>query len=182
MLVRRTLCAHWRPLTLLTIGISAALTMRFGIDWDALLYVPLLGILGPVLGVLDMVLLRLPNNVMAIAMTLELGAMAVTIAVPGDDDAALRAVSAGFGTLLLLGLLAGCSRGQFGWGDVKLAGLLAAALAWSTWLAVLVAAWFAFGSAFLVVLATRRRHPGHMLAFGPFLLAGALVGLLSLPR
>jgi prepilin signal peptidase PulO-like enzyme (type II secretory pathway) len=99
-------------------------------------------------------------------------------------DAALtgewsRAGAAGLGALalggayLLMCLLPG---GPMGLGDVRLAGVLGAVLAWVSWNALLTGAFGAFVLACLVVvpgLLLRRRAAGSHLPFGPFMLLAA---------
>ena len=68
-----------------------------------------------------------------------------------------------------------------GFGDVKLAPVLAATLAWvgvSSALVGLLAAFVLGGVVGLVLMLTGRARRGTHLAFGPFLLLGALIGLL----
>lgn len=68
-----------------------------------------------------------------------------------------------------------------GFGDVKLAPVLAATLAWvgvSSALVGLLAAFVLGGGVGLVLMLTGRARRGTHIAFGPFLLLGALVGLL----
>ena len=68
-----------------------------------------------------------------------------------------------------------------GFGDVKLAPVLAATLAWvgvSSALVGLLAAFVLGGGVGLVLMLSGRARRGTHLAFGPFLLLGALVGLL----
>jgi leader peptidase (prepilin peptidase)/N-methyltransferase len=68
-----------------------------------------------------------------------------------------------------------------GFGDVKLAPVLAATLAWvgiSPALVGLLSAFVLGGGVGLVLMATGRARRGTHMAFGPFLLLGALVGLI----
>ena len=68
-----------------------------------------------------------------------------------------------------------------GFGDVKLAPVLAATLGWvgvSSALVGLLAAFVLGGGVGLVLMLTGRARRGSHMAFGPFLLLGALVGLL----
>jgi leader peptidase (prepilin peptidase) / N-methyltransferase len=68
-----------------------------------------------------------------------------------------------------------------GFGDVKLAPVLAATLAWvgiSSALVGLLVAFVLGGLVGMVLMLSGRARRGSHLAFGPFLLLGALVGLL----
>jgi leader peptidase (prepilin peptidase) / N-methyltransferase len=69
-----------------------------------------------------------------------------------------------------------------GWGDVKLAGVLGLYLGWlgapAWWLGTL--AGFVIGGVYAVgMLITRRGSRKSEIPFGPFMLAGALVGILA---
>ncbi|WP_176953367.1 prepilin peptidase [Glycomyces sambucus] len=92
----------------------------------------------------------------------------------GDTDRMLRAALLAAAAIGLFGL--GCAAGQMGFGDVKLAGLLALVLAWSDWrtAAVALAATAAVGGgqAAAVLALGRRDFP-----YGPAILAGAAAAL-----
>src|SRR6185312_3166583 len=73
-------------------------------------------------------------------------------------------------------------RRGLGFGDVKLLGVLGLFLGWLGWgvLVVGVAAGFTLGAvAALAMLASRRAGLRDHLAFGPWLIAGALVGVVA---
>ena len=103
--------------------------------------------------------------------------------IPTDWPALGRAVLAAAVTgaaAFLLALLA--PRGGLGFGDVKLLGVLGLFLGWLGWgvLVVGVAAGFTLGAvAALAMLASRRAGMRDHLAFGPWLIAGALVGVVA---
>jgi leader peptidase (prepilin peptidase)/N-methyltransferase len=68
-----------------------------------------------------------------------------------------------------------------GFGDVKLVPVLGATLGWvglSSAVVGLFAAFILGGVVGVILLARRRAHRGSALPFGPFLLVGALFGLL----
>ena len=72
--------------------------------------------------------------------------------------------------------------GAIGWGDVKLSGVLGLYLGWlgapAWWLGVL--AGFVFGGLYAVgILVTRRGSRKSEIPFGPFMLAGAVAGILA---
>jgi leader peptidase (prepilin peptidase)/N-methyltransferase len=69
-----------------------------------------------------------------------------------------------------------------GFGDVKLAGLLGAVLAYLSWRVLVVGAFggFVLGAvAGVVVLATGRGGRKTALPFGPFMIAGALIAIFA---
>lgn len=84
-------------------------------------------------------------------------------------------LAAGFGIMLLVAV---ASRGQMGWGDVKLSAVLGIFLGWQ---AVLVAVFFAFvsGAIFgLYLMVIRGQSRKTAVPFGPFLAGASLVSFL----
>jgi leader peptidase (prepilin peptidase)/N-methyltransferase len=138
-----------------------------------------LAAVGVTLAVIDMETLRLPDRLTIPSYPVGL----VLLALPADwsalGRAVLGAVVAG-GASLLLALLA--PRGALGLGDVKLLGVLGLFLGWLGWgvLVVGVALGFAIGAlAAVAMLASRRAGLRDHLAFGPWLIAGALVAVVA---
>jgi leader peptidase (prepilin peptidase)/N-methyltransferase len=123
-----------------------------------------LAAVGVTLAVIDIETLRLPDRLTLPSYPVGL----VLLAIPADWPALRRAVLAAAVTgaaAFLLALLA--PRGGLGFGDVKLLG-------------VGVAAGFTLGAvAALAMLASRRAGLRDHLAFGPWLIAGALVGVVA---
>lgn len=107
----------------------------------------------------------------------------------GDWSALLRAAAAAgtavaaFLLLALLSLLVSPGGSGLGLGDVKLAGVLAGLLAWSSWTAAVfgLLAGFAIGALVAaVLLLTRRAGRRSSFSYGPSLLAGAYLAALLL--
>jgi leader peptidase (prepilin peptidase)/N-methyltransferase len=100
-----------------------------------------------------------------------------------DDWAALgRAGQAAAASWLFFYVLHRLSRRSLGRGDVTLAGLLGLLLGWFGWSAVLVGLYAAFllaGVAAGLLLLTRRATRRSRIAFGPAMVAGALLVLLA---
>lgn len=129
----------------------------------------------------DLAVHRIPNAIVAPAYPLVLGCFAISAALGGGFSDLFRAALAGLalaGTFLLLALIAPSGMGL---GDVKLAGLLGIVLGWYGWEQVLTGgiAAFVLGGLFAIALlvfarATRKTT----VAFGPWLVAGAVVGVL----
>jgi leader peptidase (prepilin peptidase)/N-methyltransferase len=98
-----------------------------------------------------------------------------------------RLLGAALGLVLLWSLyflLAVLSPAGMGYGDVKLAGLLGLYLGWLGWGPLVVGAAGAFvlgGSFAIVLLTTRRLKRTAGIPFGPWMLAGAWVGVLAGP-
>jgi leader peptidase (prepilin peptidase)/N-methyltransferase len=92
-----------------------------------------------------------------------------------------RALASGAAAYVVLLLLALVSRGQFGLGDVTLGGILGLTLGFidarMPWEALLLA-FVTSGVVSLVGLITRRLTLRSDLAFGPYLLLGALLAVL----
>jgi leader peptidase (prepilin peptidase) / N-methyltransferase len=175
-LVLRGRCADCRapiavryPLVeLATAVLFVAVTWQLGLSGalPAYLYMTATGI---ALTMIDIDHRRLPNTIVVPSYPI----LAVLLALPGDWEALLRAALAaatllGFYLLLVLAYPTG-----MGWGDVKLAGVLGAALGYLSWQSLLIGAFAGFflGAAFGV--ATRRRS----LPFGPFMIAGFFTAL-----
>ncbi|WP_432055982.1 prepilin peptidase [Streptomyces sp. bgisy022] len=141
----------------------------------------LLAPVGVLLAVVDLRVQRLPDPLtlpFAGAALLLLGAAAL---LPGHagrwTTAVLGALALGAGYLLLFLV----NPGGMGFGDVKLALGAGAVLGWYGWPTVLLGAFagFLFGALYggVLVLA-RRAGRGTVIPFGPFLVTGALAGLL----
>jgi leader peptidase (prepilin peptidase)/N-methyltransferase len=138
-----------------------------------------LAAVGVTLAVIDIETLRLPDRLILPSYPVGL----VLLAIPADWAALGRAVLAAAitgGAAFLLALLA--PRGGLGLGDVKLLGLLGLFLGWLGWgvLVVGVALGFVLGAvAAAGMLASRRAGLRDHLAFGPWLIAGALVAVVA---
>lgn len=131
------------------------------------------------LTVIDVRIHRLPNAM--VLPTYPVLALAFTAAcfagAPGG--ALVRAALAGAMLFAFLAALRLARPGAMGGGDVKLAGIVGAALGWVGWNAVVVGALAAFVAGGLVgaaLIATRRATGATAIAFGPFLLAGLWAG------
>lgn len=149
--------------------------------WPVLLPFLALVPVGLALAAIDADVHRLPNALtlplVPVELVLLLGASAAT----GDWDAlrrsGLAALLVGGGFLALAFVLYGRSIGM---GDAKLVVPLSAALGWLSWGHVLVGLWIGFvlgGLVALALLVTRRATTGTQLAFGPYLVAGALLAV-----
>lgn len=123
---------------------------------------------------------RLPNRIVLPT----LGALIVLLGVEalaiGQTAPAMRGL---IGMLLLGGFYAALraiGRSGIGGGDVKLAALIGLVLAWHGWsaLAVGAASAFVLGAAYvLVLLALRRATRTTRVAFGPWMIIGAVLGI-----
>jgi leader peptidase (prepilin peptidase)/N-methyltransferase len=123
---------------------------------------------------------RLPNRIVlpTLAALIVLGALDALVA--GQSAAFLRAL---LGMVILGGfyaVLRGISRAGMGGGDVKLAAVIGFVLGWHGWqsLAIGAASAFVLGALYALVLILLRRADGATrIAFGPWMIAGALLGI-----
>jgi leader peptidase (prepilin peptidase)/N-methyltransferase len=149
--------------------------------WTALLPAYLwLALTGAPLIVIDYEHHRLPNRLVYPA---AIGAFVLLALAAAVDDAwsdYLRAVIAAAVAYAVLFVLKFISPRSFGWGDVRLGGVLGAYLGYSGWLAVYYGLFggFLLGSLVAIALmAARRATMKTAMAFGPMLLLGALLVL-----
>lgn len=123
---------------------------------------------------------RLPDRIVLPTLAALLVLIAVDALATGDSRALLRA---GAGMLLLGGFYAALrlvSRAGIGGGDVKLAAAIGLLLGWHGWAALAVGAASAFVLAALyalVLLAFRRATGSTRIAFGPWMILGAVLGV-----
>jgi leader peptidase (prepilin peptidase)/N-methyltransferase len=134
------------------------------------------------LAVIDLEHHRLPNAIVLPSYAVGGALLAASSILVGDWSAIVRA-AIGLASLFAFYLIAALSYpGGMGFGDVKLAGVLGLYLAWLGWGEFAVGAFAAFllGGVFAVVLlVTRRVQRTGGIPFGPWMLAGAWVGVFA---
>jgi leader peptidase (prepilin peptidase)/N-methyltransferase len=150
-------------------------------DWSALLpaYVAL-ALAGAPLVVIDYQHHRLPNRLVYPAAGAALVLLAVAAAVRHEWHDYLRAVEGGVAVYAVLFVLMLISPRSFGWGDVRLGGVLGLYLGYESWGTVYygIFAGFLLGAVVAItLLVTRRATMKTAVAFGPMLLLGALIVL-----
>jgi leader peptidase (prepilin peptidase)/N-methyltransferase len=124
---------------------------------------------------------RLPEGLTLPVIPALLVLLAIASATTGDWGALLRAVLCGAAGWLVYALLAFVVPGGLGLGDATLGGLVALPLGYLGWgvpIVGFVAAYLVSGVVALVGLTTRRLSLRSHIAFGPFIVVGALVALL----
>ncbi len=134
------------------------------------------------LSVIDLQTHRLPNAI--VYPTIVVAAVAAALVAIGEADLEVfaRALASGgilFGVYLLLGLL---WAGGMGLGDIKLAAALGIYLGTIGWGALMVGAFAAFvlgGIVSVILVAFRVVKRSSGIPFGPWMLAGAWVGILA---
>jgi len=168
------------PLAALAGLVCGLLAWRIGPGLDLLAFL-VLAVAGITLAVVDARTMRLPDPVLLVTLCTGLALLGMESLALGDFTPYRRAL---FGAGILAGYhlcVAMLSRGSLGMGDVKLAGVIGLHLAWLGWGVLVTGAFLSFVLAGLVagglMLAGRARR-GTRLPFGPWLLVGALGGVL----
>ncbi|HXD61012.1 MAG TPA: prepilin peptidase [Lacisediminihabitans sp.] len=161
--------------------LAAKTTPMVGSAVFALLAYLYLAAISVALALIDLDVRRLPNAIVLPSYLVGAVLLAAASVLGADYEALLRAVI-GCGALGLAYLLmALVSPGGMGFGDVKLAGVLGLFLGWLGWgpLAVGAIAAFLLGGIFgIILILTRRGGRKTAIPFGPWMLAGAWVGIL----
>jgi leader peptidase (prepilin peptidase)/N-methyltransferase len=170
---RRRLVSGCAAATGLSVGILA---VRF--DRVELVAFGFLACVGVLLAAIDLVERRLLGRLVVPSFGVLGGLLALEAVGTERWGNLLTALAAAVTVALAYLLLAVASRGGLGSGDIKFGGLLAMALGWQGWSSVVTGTavtWLAAAAA-LFVLRCLGRRPGAM-PMGPFLLVGALAGL-----
>jgi prepilin signal peptidase PulO-like enzyme (type II secretory pathway) len=171
-------------------GVLAALTAatfavagwRFGAHADLAAYLYLSAV-GPMLAVVDVRVRRLPD--LLTLPSYGIGAALLAVAVPFVDGGGTRFRNAVIGLALLWFIYAAQ---HFVWpdavgrGDVKLSGVLGLYLGWlglDGWVTGALATFFIGGAYALGLIAFRRGSRKSEMPYGPFMLAGALLGIIA---
>jgi leader peptidase (prepilin peptidase)/N-methyltransferase len=169
------------PMIIVTLVVEVLLAWRIGAD-AALPAFLVAGVAGVVLATVDLATKRLPNPLVLATYGAGLVLLGLAAAVSGNAAPLLRAalgMVALFGFYLMLAL---ANPAGLGLGDVKLAGALGLYMAWRGWNVLLVGAlagFMLFVLVALVLLAARRVSRSSELPFGPFMLVGALLGIVT---
>ncbi len=171
------------PLTLelATAGVLALLLGRFGGQPDAVAFA-FLGVLGVALAAIDISVQRLPDRLTLPAYPILITLLAVAAIVGHDFAALVRALLGGLALAAGFLLLALLRPGQLGEGDIKLGGIAGLALGWLGWPSLVFGAALGFVLSAVVsvaLLAARRITLHSAICFGPFLLGGALIAMIT---
>ncbi|MGE5133335.1 MAG: prepilin peptidase [Gemmatimonadota bacterium] len=181
-------CVHCRRvlgtpagLEVSTAAVLALLLGRFGGEPEVAAFA-FLGALGVTLAAIDVAVQRLPDRLTLPAIPVLIALLAVAALIGHEGAALLRAVLGGAAMAAFYLLLALLRPGQLGGGDVKLAALTGLALGWLGWPALVAGAALGFllaGLVSLALLAARRVTLSSAISFGPCLLGGALLAMVS---
>ena len=171
------------PLVELGTGVLFVLTAWFaGLHWilPALLYLAAISV---ALALIDIDVKRLPDAIVLPSYVVAIVLLALASANPGgepDWSALLRALAGGAALFVVYFVMVLVYPAGMGFGDVKLAGVLGLYLGWFGWGSLFVG-WFAaflLGGLFsvgLMIAGRAGRKSG--IPFGPWMLAGAAVGI-----
>jgi leader peptidase (prepilin peptidase)/N-methyltransferase len=135
---------------------------------------------GTAISIVDLRERRIPNRMLLVAGPTVAGLLVAGLLLRGDPGRILAMLGGAAALFALYFVIALITPAAMGMGDVKLAAVLGAALGaagWTAWLAGLLAAFLIGGIVSLVALATRRVTLRGSIPFGPWMIAGALVGL-----
>lgn len=144
----------------------------------------LLALACALLVVVDLAVYRLPDAIVVPMYPVLFLALTVAAATSGDWGRLARAALAAGILLTVYLVLALINPSGLGLGDVKLAGLLGAFLGWLGWQQVLLGTLAAFvcsAVVALVLLATHRATKKTEFPFGPWMIAGAVIGAVAGP-
>jgi len=168
-------------LELSTAVVLALLLGRFAGQPDVVAF-SFFGVLGVALAAIDIAVQRLPDPLTLPAYPILITLLAAAAVASHDFAALLRALLGGLalaGAFLLHALV---RPGQLGGGDIKLAGIAGLALGWLGWPALIAGAALAFVLSALVslsLIAARRLTLRSAICFGPFLIGGALLAMIT---
>lgn len=176
------IAARYPAVELATGVVFVLVAVRFGVSWSlpAFLYLAAIGI---ALALIDLDVRRLPDAIVLPSYPVLAVLLVLASWDPGGEPQWVsigRAVAGGTGLFLLYGVLMVVREGAMGFGDVKLAGLLGAALAWLGWGAFTVGAFAGFlvgGLVSGVLMLTGRASLASRIPFGPWMLVGASLGV-----
>lgn len=167
---------------LVCVGACVAFTLRFGASpvLPAYLYFAVVGV---ALAAIDVAEFRLPDRLTLPSYPIALALLAPAAVVEGWHRLLTAAIGMAalwviYALLFLVGGLLG--PGAFGWGDVKLGGVLGIYLGWLGWAACFAGTFYGvlLGGLFsLALIVTRRGNRKTAIPFGPFMLAGAFIAV-----
>ncbi len=171
-------------LELVTAVVLALLLGRFG-GQASMAAFGLFGVLAVTLAAIDIAVHRLPDRLTLPAFPVLITLLAIAAAIEHHNSATMRAVCGGMALAAAYLLLAVARPGQLGGGDIKVAGLAGIALGWLGWHPLVLGGalgFVLFAVVSLALLAARRITLRSTLCFGPFLLGGALLAIISSGR
>ncbi|THG30429.1 prepilin peptidase [Glaciibacter flavus] len=164
-------------LAFVLVALGAAFNVYAWAVVPAFLYLAAISI---ALALIDLDTHTLPNAIVLPSYIVMAVLLTLAALLTGDWGALLQATIGGVALFLFYLLLAFIYPAGMGLGDVKLAGVLGLALGWMGWPALIVGAFAAFllGGVFAIgLLIARKAGRKSGIPFGPWMLAGAWVGI-----
>ena len=153
-----------------------ALRIGWAPELPAYLYLAAIGL---ALALIDLDTHRLPDPIVLPAYPVLAVALGAASWVTGDWGALLRAVIGGAALWAVYFLLMIVKQGGMGFGDVKLAGVLGAGMAWLGWGALIVGGFAAFllgGLYGIALIVAGRGGRSTRVPFGPWMVLGTAIG------
>lgn len=176
----RSLGPAWQPLSGLLAAASGALAWRLAPmtanDLVLLAVWLLLACAGFLLACIDVAVRRLPTPIVLATAAALVGFVVAAAVVTRRPWMLVNSLAAG-AVLGLVYLLLALLGGGMGMGDVRLAGVLGLALGTAGWTAVLLGAVLPYLLAAPIAVTRLRRDPRESLAFGPYLVTGAILAV-----
>jgi leader peptidase (prepilin peptidase)/N-methyltransferase len=163
-------------------AVAAALAALWAGHWPIVAVGIPMVLCGVLLAEIDVRCLRLPDPLVAALAIVVVTPLTVTTALNGTWTRLGRAATAAVVVLLLHLVIALLPRSGLGLGDVKLAGVLGFLLGWTGWPTVLlglVLPHLLAGPVVLTLLVRRRIGRRTAVPFGPALLAGTLIAVVT---
>lgn len=145
-------------------------------SWPLLPAILPLAAVGPLLAAIDLDVQRLPNRILAPIAGLTMAGAASTLITLDGPTSAISAAAGGLAAGTIFALLHLVSHGGIGFGDVKLAAVIGTAVGSVSLSGLLWAILLACLGAGVWAVVTHQRGP---FPFGPWLLAGAWLGVLT---
>jgi leader peptidase (prepilin peptidase) / N-methyltransferase len=181
-------CSHCRSslgtplaLELSTAAALALLLGRFGGQPEVVAF-GFFGVLGIALAAIDIAVQRLPDLLTLPAYPILIALLTGAAVLGHDYRALLRALLGGLALAAAYLVLALIRPGQLGGGDIKLAGIAGLVLGWLGWPVLIAGVALSFVLCAIIslgLLAARRITLHGAICFGPFLVAGALLAMLT---
>lgn len=143
----------------------------------AYLYLTSIGI---ALTMIDIDVRRLPDSIVLPSYLVLAASFAIAAAISGDWGALTRSALGGSALYGFFYALAFAYPAGMGFGDVKLAGILGAGMAYVSWPTLLIGAFAAFllgGFVGAVLIVTRRGSAKTAIPFGPYMIVGAGIAI-----
>ncbi|HUR74750.1 MAG TPA: A24 family peptidase [Sporichthya sp.] len=172
---------RWEATTLAAVALGLVFWVHLGPTAALPAHLFLAGIGAP-LAVIDLREHRLPNWLTLPAYPVSGALLGLAAIADEDSEGAWRALAGMAILIAFYDLIARINPTGMGYGDVKFSGVLGLYLGWAGWDALVVGTLAAFAAGAVVGLAlliTRRAQWSSSIAFGPFMLAGAVVGILA---